>query len=413
MDQAESVSKIHKALYPRWYYTGGYIIAKVSEDGREVILLGYADPDKLESEILIRKVEDSLGFKPEIYWQRLGTSAKVLLEQAEIEQKQVASSPSKSESGKKERTNDSWLSKARQQAEAKAGQDIQAILQFAEDSKRAVEKKTAQDIEVVKTFGEDINRKATQNNQAATRSLEDIKKEVYQWFGQVSQGTGQVVASLQQTIIDLWNQDWVDMLLEIISRGINLDKAKDEVINLRLDYPYEQPIQIADRIIRQKAVYAMVTGFISGIAPGVTLVVDLGKTIPLLVEMVYQIALIYGYDLTVSDRKGEVLAIFALALGSDQIMQLGLGFLVKHTPIPSWAIDASTNLIMFELIGYTASQFYEVKVKEKVNLLVSKQAFTLLEEEIEAYLEKTISQKRTIGKVVDEALSIKNQLALT
>ncbi|MEA5600657.1 EcsC family protein [Nostoc sp. UHCC 0252] len=413
MTQAESVSKIHKALYPRWYYTGGYIIAEVSEDGTEVILLGYANPDKLESEILIRKVEDSLGFKPKIYWQRIGTSTKVLLEKAEIEQQQVASSPSKSESIKKERTSDLWLSKARQDAEAKARQDIQAVVKFAEDSKRAVESKTTQDIQAVVKFAEDINRKATQNNQAATRSLEDIKKEVYQCFGQVSQGTGQVVASLQQTIIDLWNQDWVDMLLEIISRGINLDKAKDEVIKLQLTYSYEQPIQIADRIIRKKAFYATATGLISGIAPGFTLVVDLGKTMPLLVEMVYQIAVIYGYDLTVSDRKGEILAIFGLALGSDQIVQLGLGFLVKHTPIPSWVIDASTNLIMFQLIGYTASQFYEAKVKEKVNVLTSKQAFTLLEEEIEAYLEKTISQKTTIAKAVDEALSIKKQLALS
>ncbi len=56
-------TQIHKSLYPRWNYTGGYIFANVSDDGQQVILQGYQDPDRYEEDVLIRKVETSLSFK--------------------------------------------------------------------------------------------------------------------------------------------------------------------------------------------------------------------------------------------------------------------------------------------------------------------------------------------------------------
>jgi len=189
--------KINEALYPRWCYTGGWISPKVSEDGKEVTLFGYTDPDKLESEIIIGKVKDRLGIKPIIYWQRLGTSTPILLEQLATEQKQAVSSPSKSqlnkstevkleqlateqkqavssssksESAKNEHTREMGqiFSRLRKEAEIKAAQDIQAVASFAEDTKKAVENKVVQDIQAVVRFAEDINRKAAENSQAAT-----------------------------------------------------------------------------------------------------------------------------------------------------------------------------------------------------------------------------------------------------
>lgn len=445
-------TEIHKSLYPRWNYTGGYIFAKVSDDGQQVILQGYQDPDRYEEDVLIRKVETSLSFKPKIYWQRIGESTPILLGQPKVEQDQAASSSSRSESGKNEQKSDLWkmVSKAHEEVKAKAAQDIQALVRLAEDTNRAVENKAAQDIQALVTFAEDSKRQAAQNIQPVTRSLEETKRQACQLLDQATQGAGQVVASLEKTVIESWNQYWVDLLLDAITNSVDLNKAKAKgaVRKLQLDYPDEQPSQIADRLIREKALYATATGLISAIPvvdlavdsldttpspvemvyqiatatglispiPVVDLAVDLVDLLdatPSLVEMVYQIAVIYEFDnLKEPARKGELLAIFGIALGSGKLVQLGLGFLLKDTPIPSWAIDASTNALLFHVVGYAACQFYEVKVKERLNPLTSIDASTAIEEKVEAYLEEAISEKKTIDEVVVQSVSIKEELAL-
>lgn len=405
-------AKIYQALYPRWNYTGGWIIAEV--DGNTVTLQGYADPDQQESEILIRKIKDNLSWEPKIYWKRIGSTSQPVLFPLllpDTKQKKVAvSSVKSSEPVKKEQAIDmpKTVEQVCKEAEAKAVLDISAVVRFAESTKSAIENKAAQDIQLLGSFAESSKTQATQNIQRVKRSLEETKRQACQLLDQATQGAGQVVALIQQTIIESWNKDWVNILIDIISRSADLDKAKDEVKELQKDYPHEQPIQIADRIIRKKTLYATATGLISGIVPGVALVVDLVSTTPLLVEMVYQIAAIYGFDnLKDPVRKGELLAIFGMALGSHQIVQLGLGFLAKNTPIPSWAIDASTNVIMFQLVGYAASQFYETKVQSSINPLTSIEASTVLEKKVEAYLQKAISQKEAVREVVDDAVLIK------
>lgn len=223
-------------------------------------------------------------------------------------------------------------------------------------------------------------------------------------------------AKIYQALYPRWNYTRGWIIAELDGNTVTLqgylDKAKDEVKELQKDYPHEQPIQVAARIIRKNTIYATATGLISGIVPGVALAVDLVGNIRLLVEMVYQIAAIYGFDnLKYPAGKGELLAIFGMALGSHQIVQLGLGFLVKNTPIPSWAIDASTNVIMFQLLGYAASQFYKANVQASANLLTSIETSTVLEKKVEAYLQKVISQKEAVREVVDDAVLIKEQLA--
>ncbi len=405
-------TKIYQALYPRWKYTGGWICAKVV--GNEVTLQGYADPDQQESKIIIRKVKDSLTWEPKIYWQRIGSTSKpalLPLLPSETEQKQVVSSPSESESRKNELVNNllKTVSRVRKEAETKAAKDMQALVSFARQMRRAVENKAAKDIKVVAKVFEDTKKQTEQYTQVAARSVEETQRQVSQYLNQAAQGTGQVVAPLQKNLTVFWNRYWLERLLNLII-GLDLDKAKQEVEKIREDYPNFQPSQIAEHCIQEKVIWATATGLIGGLIPGVVLGVDLFATSPLLVEMVYQIAVAYGFeDLEAPARKGELLAVFGLALGKEKIVHLGMGFLLKQTPIPSWAIDASTNVLMFQIVGYTACEFYEAKV----NPLTLKQAFTVLEEEIEAYSEKVISQQETIREVVDNAVSLREQVALS
>jgi len=428
MTQSEYAAQalIHKALYPRWNYTGGYIIAKV--DGSEVTLQGYTDPEQQESEILICKVKDSLSWEPIIYWQRIGStsepaslpllSSETKHKQERIshsktiqpEQKQVTSSDSVSKFEKNELAGNllETVSKVRKEAETKATKDIQSVVGVAKETRRALENKVAKDIRAVAKVFEDTKKQAEQYTQVVAKSVEETHRQIGQYLDQAAQGAGQVVSPLQKSLTEFWNRYWLERLFNLII-GIDLEKAKQDVEKIREDYPTFQVSQIAERCIQEKVIWATATGLIGGLVPGVGLGVDLLATSPLLVEMVYQIAVAYGFeDLEDPARKGELLAVFGLALGKDKIVHLGLGFLLKQSPIPSWVIDASTNVLMFQILGYTACEFYEAKV----NPLTSEQALTVLQEEIEAYSEKVISQREAIREVVNNAVSMREQVAL-
>lgn len=73
--------------------------------------------------------------------------------------------------------------------------------------------------------------------------------------------------------------------------------------------------------------------------------------------MVYQIAYAYGLNLQEPARKGEVLAIFGLALGSGCAIKAGLGFL-RNVPVAGAVIGASTNAATLYALGYAACRFY-------------------------------------------------------
>lgn len=80
--------------------------------------------------------------------------------------------------------------------------------------------------------------------------------------------------------------------------------------------------------------------------------------------MVYQIAAAYGLDLHDPARRGEVLAIFGLALGGNQALRAGLG-LLRNVPLAGAVIGASTNATMIYALGYGACRFYEAKLQDK------------------------------------------------
>ena len=269
---------------------------------------------------------------------------------SETKQKQVVKSHPESELGKSELANNlgKTISIIRKEAETKAAKDIQALVKFAQESKRAVENKAAKDIQALAKLFEDTKEQAGQNTQVVAKSVEETHSQVCQYLDQAAQGAAQVIAPLQKSLTEFWNRYWLERLFNLII-GIDLDKAKWDVEKIREDYPTFQASQIAEHCIQEKVIWATATGLIGGLVPGIGLGVDLLATSPLLIEMVYQIAVSYGFeDLQEPARKGELLAVFGLALGKDRIVHLGLGFLLKQTPIPTWVIDASTNVLLFQ-----------------------------------------------------------------
>lgn len=103
--------------------------------------------------------------------------------------------------------------------------------------------------------------------------------------------------------------------------------------------------------------------------------------------MVYQIAYAYGLNLQEPARKGEVLAIFGLALVSGCAIKAGLGFL-RNVPVAGAVIGASTNTATLYALGYAACRFYEAKI----NPLTSNATLAASQAESDKYLEAAIAQ---------------------
>ncbi len=186
------------------------------------------------------------------------------------------------------------------------------------------------------------------------------------------------------------------------SDSVDLEKATATANKLRQEHPNESPSQIAHRIMVDKATKAGGIGLASSILPGVAaalLAIDLAATTKLQTEMLYQIAAVYGLDLKDSARKGEVLAIFGLALGGGRLLKVaGLG-LLRNVPFAGAAIAASSNATMIYSLGYAACRFYEAKLDESTSLN-SSQTLAKLKQQSEDYLETAIAQEAVMDQIL-------------
>lgn len=223
---------------------------------------------------------------------------------------------------------------------------------------------TAELGKTIDSFGKNATKMSKTTFDWANQVSDSTMRESHKMLDQALQGTGQAVdavARLPQL------RQWfsflkIDWLLNLIDR-VDVQKATDVVRKLQEQYPGESPSQIAHHIMVEKAIYAGGMGFASSVVPGeaaALLAVDLAATTALQTEMLYQIAAAYGLDLKDPARKGEVLAIFGLALGGSQAVRTGLG-LLANVPIAGAFISASTNATMVYALGYAACRYYEAK----------------------------------------------------
>ncbi len=238
-------------------------------------------------------------------------------------------------------------------------------------------------------------------------------KQTRQIFEQASESTGKAIAFLNHNpllryVTKLLRVDW---LVGIIDR-VDVVKAKAAVTQLQEKYPQEPPAQIAHRLMVEKSFYAGGMGLASSLVPGAglaTLGVDLMTTTLLQAEMVYQIAAAYGLDLADPARKGEVLAIFGIALGGDRALKAGLGALrtspimgkvglglLRATPIAGAVISASANAFMLYSLGYAACRFYEAQQ----NPLSSEETLAASQQENEAYQATAIAQQGILDQIL-------------
>ncbi|MBN3878333.1 MULTISPECIES: EcsC family protein [unclassified Nostoc] len=232
---------------------------------------------------------------------------------------------------------------------------------------------------------------------------EATAKETHKFIEQTTQTSGQVVNRLSENwlirkLSGVLNLNW----LINDSNLVDLEQAEAAVNKLKKQYPNESPSQLAHRIMVEKATQAGTVGLATSILPGIAvalLAIDLTATTKLQSEMLYQIASVYGLDLKDPARKGEILAIFGLALGGGRLLKAaGLG-LLRNVPLAGAVIGASSNATMIYSLGYAACRFYETKLDESTSL-ASPQTLATLKAESEKYLESAIAQEAVMDQIL-------------
>jgi hypothetical protein len=88
--------------------------------------------------------------------------------------------------------------------------------------------------------------------------------------------------------------------------------------------------------------------------------------------------------------------------------KIGLGFLLKHTPIPSFLITGFINATLFLAVGYAACQYYEVKVSGKDPL--SKENYQELMAEVNSYFAQLTTEGKKVQEIVNKAIDLKDKL---
>ncbi|MEB3210836.1 MAG: hypothetical protein VKL39_05755 [Leptolyngbyaceae bacterium] len=195
---------------------------------------------------------------------------------------------------------------------------------------------------------------------------QELGRSAHLTVEQATEVIGKTVApisenSFVQTLAKIPGLNWL-----LIGIGqVDIAKAEADVTRLKSQFPMEERWAIAQRVINETSMEAAKVGFLTNIIPPIALAlfaVDLAAVTKLQAEMVYRIAAVYGFDLRDSVRRGEVIAIYGLSLGTGTPIKAGLSF-VELIPVVGVAVGASSNAALIQVLGGVARQFYETKIE--------------------------------------------------
>ena len=221
--------------------------------------------------------------------------------------------------------------------------------------------------DAAKAVGEAIAT-ASQTANALGETVDAVGKStartVQPLIEQATQGAGYTLSSISQNsalrfLTDNLGASWIRTLLG----EADLEKIQKEVAKLQVDYPRESPDKLAHRLIVNKALSAGGVGLAANIVPPVAIAflgLELAALFKMQAEMIYQIAAVYGLELSDPARRGEVLAIFSLALGSSGVFKGGLG-IIELLPLIGAFYGATTDAATVYVLGNIANRYYEAK----------------------------------------------------
>lgn len=299
------------------------------------------------------------------------------------------------------------VSLTKTEIKAEVDEDINKLGQFVTDVVKAIQDPATEHIKWTLEQIQKTLEALEDCLKVSSKAVGDTTQEITNILNGITKKSDQFVKQLLQQIINYWNEYWKERILEcILSMGL-AEKALTIVSKIKKNYPKFSSSQIAQNVINEKLLYSLITGMVGAI-PGATFLVDLSVTTPLLIQMVYEIACAYKQDIKSPESTQEILAILALTLTVDNLPKMGLGFLLKHTPIASWAINPIINVTLFLGVGYAACQYYEVKLSGKDPL--SAETYQELIAKVNSYFDQLITEGKKVQEIVNQAISLKDKL---
>jgi len=198
----------------------------------------------------------------------------------------------------------------------------------------------------------------------ASSTEEEVSKATQEFLEEATRTLGEGVEPIANSrLLDLAARvPGLSWILAAVGR-VDTNKIQAEVAQLRSEHPEETVDELCDRIINSAAVYAGGIGLVTNIIPPIALMllaVDLVAVATLQAEMVYRIAALYGFDLTESSRRGEVLSSFGLSLAAASALKAGLSA-AELLPVIGAAIGITSNAGLIYGLGNGARQYYASK----------------------------------------------------
>ncbi|RZM79655.1 EcsC family protein [Leptolyngbya iicbica] len=148
---------------------------------------------------------------------------------------------------------------------------------------------------------------------------------------------------------------------------VNAEKIQREIAELRVKFPLDTNVQLAQRVIGKTTFRAAQVGLLTNFIPPFALflfALDIGAIAALQAEMIYKIATIYGFSIDDADRRGEVLAIWAVFTGGSGTLKSGFSFL-EILPGAGMVIGISSDAALIYGVGFLACRYYEVKLQRQ------------------------------------------------
>lgn len=225
-------------------------------------------------------------------------------------------------------------------------------------------------------------------------------------------------APQKPSIQPLWQkkEDYDKKALRLIVnclKRLKLDRAELAVTKLQNQHPYKAPRELA-RILIVKKTFALAQVPLDSIDPGAfpdksskeilegMEAVTINRLVKFSVEMIYQLALIYGLPFRYENWEVEVISVFYAALLGDVAIQQGIDWLKSGNNLENIYPSEIKALIVYA-IGETACLFYEDIYSHGSNPFKKAKAFNRISRKAQNYL-RPFNSKSKIKKLVSKEI---------
>ena len=318
--------------------------------------------------------------------------------------------------------------KVEKEAQKEAKDDVNTLTQIVKDHKQIVETQSV-NIAEISIFIQTI----IIGLESGAKLVVDSLSFPYKVVISLLEALPLVIAvkdKILKEVNEIWSRAWKERVVTTLIQGktVQYSSSKKIVDQLRIDYPDETNHQLAERIVFEKAVYTSITGLIQGLSRSCagklpeaisdfiagnkefetlhqllnSRLVNFFDTNSLLVEMIYQISLIYGME----SGEGDILVILGAAITKPIADFLEMQFLIGSVSDINPLVPPLKNILVFMEVGYTAINYYKAQKETGKMPIDSLEALLSLENQAFAYLKETSSKGPELEQALANAISV-------